>query len=336
MKSLNRRSFAAMATATTIAPAVLKGTAAAQSTPVAQSDWAKETLQIMAPASPGGGWDTTARELQRSLQEAELVSTVEVFNVPGAGGTIGLADLASKYKGDSHTLMVMGLVMIGGIGLNEAPVGLDQSTPLARLTGEWEVIVVPADSPHETMADLVAAFKEDPAGVSWAGGSAGGTDHLLVGLIAQALEIDPAEINYVPFSGGGEALASLLGNETTAGVSGLGEFLPQIESGELRALAVSGRDEGGDDTIPTLKESDIDVELSNWRGIVAPPEIEDADKDAILETLDALHESDVWKETLEKFAWSDQYLSGDEFVTFIEDETERVNTILTDLGLLEG
>ena len=319
-----------MAAATTVAPVVLRGAAAAQ------SDWAAETLQIMAPASPGGGWDTTARELQRSLQEAELVSTVEVFNVPGAGGTIGLADLASKHKGDSHTLMVMGLVMIGGIGLNEAPVGLDQSTPLARLTGEWEVIVVPADSPHQTMADLATAFKDDPASVSWAGGSAGGTDHLLVGLIAQALEIDPGEINYVPFSGGGEALASLLGNETTAGVSGLGEFLPQIEAGELRALAVSGRDEGGDDSIPTLQESDIDVELSNWRGIVAPPEIEDADKEAILETLDALHASDTWKATLESFAWSDQYLAGDEFVTFIEAETERVNTILTDLGLLEG
>jgi putative tricarboxylic transport membrane protein len=336
MMSLNRRHFAAIAAATTVAPAVLKSTATAKSTPVAQSDWAKETLQLMAPASPGGGWDTTARELQRNLQEAELVSTVEVFNVPGAGGTIGLADLASKNKGDSHTLMVMGLVMIGGIGLNEAPVGLDQTTPIARLTGEWEVIVVPAESDLETMADLAEMFKNDPASVSWAGGSAGGTDHLLVGRIAQALEVDPSQINYVPFSGGGEALASLLGNETTAGVSGIGEWIAQIESGELRALAVSGRDEGGDDTIPTLQESDIDVELSNWRGIVAPPEIDDADKEAILEVFDSLHDSDVWKETLESFGWSDQFLAGDEFATFIEEETERVNTVLTELGLLEG
>lgn len=330
MKSLNRRSFAAMAAATSLAPAVMRNTAAAQ------SEWGQETLQLMAPAAPGGGWDTTARELQRNLQEAELVSTVEVFNVPGAGGTIGLADLSSKHSGDGHMMMVMGLVMIGGIGLNEAPVGLDQSTPIARLTGEWEVIVVPADSELETMADLVAAFEEDPASVSWAGGSAGGTDHLLVGRIAQELEIDPGLINYVPFSGGGEALASLLGNETTAGVSGLGEFLPQIESGELRALAVSGRDEGGDETIPTLQESDVDVELSNWRGIVAPPELEDADKEAMLETIAALVESDVWKETLESFGWSDQYLAGDEFATYIEEETERVNTVLTELGLLEG
>lgn len=330
MKSLNRRRFAAIAAATPLASAVLRTPASAQ------DEWGQETLQIMAPASPGGGWDTTARELQRNLQEAKLVSTVEVFNVPGAGGTIGLADLASKYKGDGHMMMVMGLVMIGGIGLNEAPVGLDQSTPIARLTGEWEVIVVPADSDLETMADLAEMFKNDPASVSWAGGSAGGTDHLLVGRIAQELEVDPSQINYVPFSGGGEALASLLGNETTAGVSGLGEFLPQIESGELRALAVSGRDEGGEKTIPTLQESDIDVELSNWRGIVAPPEIEDADKEAMLKVVEDLHGSDVWKETLKSFGWSDQYLAGDEFADYIKEETERVNKVLTELGLLEG
>ena len=330
MKSLNRRQFAAVAGAASLAPAVMRNAA------FAQDDWGNETLQIMAPASPGGGWDTTARELQRNLQEAGLVNTVEAFNVPGAGGTIGLAELASTHAGDGHMLMVMGLVMIGGIGLNDAVVGLDQTTPIARLTGEWEVIVVPAESELETMEDLANMFKEDPASVSWAGGSAGGTDHLLVGQIAQFLEIDPGLINYVPFSGGGEALASLLGNETTAGVSGLGEFLPQIESGELRALAVSGRDEGGDDTIPTLQESDIDVELSNWRGIVAPPEIEDADKEAMLSVIDELVKSDVWKKTLEDFGWSDQYLAGDEYATYIEEETERINALLTDLGLLEG
>lgn len=329
MRTLNRRSFAVGAAAASLLPAVL------QTSALAQEGWAAETLQIMAPAKPGGGWDSTAREIQRSLQDAKLVSTVDVFNVEGAGGTIGLADLASKYKGDGHTMMVMGLVMIGAIELNEAPVGLDQVTPIARLTGEYEVIVVPAASSLQTMEDLATMFKDDPASVSWAGGSAGGTDHLLVGFVAKALGVDPALINYVPFSGGGEALASLLGNETTAGVSGLGEFLPQIESGELRALAVSGRAEGGEATIPTLKESGIDVELANWRGIVAPPEIADADKEAMLKTVAALHESDVWKQTLTKFDWIDLYLAGDEFATFMTDETERIKGTLVELGLLE-
>lgn len=329
MKSLNRRTFSALAAASAMAPAVMRHSA------FSQDEWASETLQIMAPAAPGGGWDSTAREIQRVLQETETVGTVEVFNVEGAGGTIGLADLASKYKGDGHTLMVMGMVMIGAIGLNDAPVGLDQSTPIARLTGEYEVIVVPAESELQTMADLAQKFKDDPASVSWAGGSAGGTDHLLVGYIAGALDVDPALINYVPFSGGGEALASLLGNETTAGVSGISEWESQIESGELRALAVSGRVEGGDDTIPTLQESDIDVELANWRGIVAPPEISDEDKEGILAAMDAMHESEEWAATLESFGWTDLYMSGDEFATYIADETERINATLVELGILE-
>lgn len=309
----------------------------------AQDEWSADALQVMAPAAPGGGWDTTARELQRVLQAEGIVSTVEVFNVPGAGGTIGLSELATRHKGDSHTMMVMGLVMIGGIGLNDAPVGLDQSTPLARLTGEWEVIVVPKDSPLQTMDDLATALKDDAAAVSWAGGSAGGTDHLLVGLVAQALKVDTGLINYVPFSGGGEALASLLGGETTAGVSGLGEFLPQIESGDLRALAVSGRSEGTDampaaepTTIPTLRESGIDVELANWRGVVAPPDLDDSGKQSLLDTLQALHDSAEWKATLERFDWEDLFLLGDDFAANIDEETTRVNGILTDLGLISG
>ncbi len=178
----------------------------------------------MAPAGPGGGWDTTAREMQNALQTEGIVPNVEVFNVEGAGGTIGLAELVNQHAGDDHMLMMMGLVMIGGIELNESPVNLTQVTPIARLTTEYEVVVVPADSPYQTIGDLMDAFKADPGAVSWAGGSAGGTDHFMVGLMAQAVGIDPTQINYVPFSGGGEALSAILGGQTTAGVSGLGEW----------------------------------------------------------------------------------------------------------------
>lgn len=317
------------------------------------SEWRSETLQIMAPAAPGGGWDSTARELQRALQEEGIVETVEVFNVEGAGGTIGLAELASQHSGDGHMAMIMGLVMIGGIGLNESPVGLDQATPIARLTTEFEVIVVPADSEHQTIDDLMAAFEADPGAVSWAGGSAGGTDHLLVGILAQARGIDPTLINYVPFSGGGEALSAILGGQTTAGVSGLGEWQSQIESGELRALAVSGR-AGGDDSatpaaggatpasdefgadIPTLQESGIDVELANWRGIVAPPDISEEDAACMEQAIKDAVESETWQATLDQFGWTDYFIGSEEYTEFIASETERVNTILTELQLIEG
>ncbi|HYO31148.1 MAG TPA: tripartite tricarboxylate transporter substrate-binding protein, partial [Thermomicrobiales bacterium] len=202
--------------------------------------FAEQPLEIMAPAAPGGGWDTTAREMQRVLQEEGIVQAVEVYNVEGAGGTVGIAQFVNDERGNDHQLMMMGLVMVGALATNASEVTLDDVTAVSRLTTEFEVIVVPADSEYQTLDDLLAAFQADPTAVSWGGGSAGGTDHVLVGLIAQDQGIDPTQINYVPVSGGGEALAAILGGQVTAGVSGVGEWLAQIEAGELRALAVSG------------------------------------------------------------------------------------------------
>ena len=186
-------------------------------------------LEIVVPAAPGGGWDQTGRAMQEAMQEADLASGIQVVNIPGAGGTIGLAQFVSSKEGQGNALMTGGLVMLGAILTNESPVTLDQVTPIARLTGEYEAIVVPANSDIQSLDDLIAKFKEDPASVSWAGGSAGGTDHMLVGLIAKAVGVAPDGINYVPFSGGGESMASILGGHVTAGVNGYAEFAGHIE-----------------------------------------------------------------------------------------------------------
>ena len=315
------------------------------------TDYPSQGIEIMAPAAPGGGWDTTAREIQATLQSGVIDQDVEVFNVEGAGGTIGLAQLAADNKGDPYTLMVMGLVMIGAIETNQAQVGLDQVTPIARLTGEYEVIVVPKDSKYQTLQDLMADFKADPGAISWAGGSAGGTDHILVGLIAKDQGIDPTLINYVPYSGGGEALAAILGGQVSAGVSGLGEWQDQIISGELRALAISGKAGGGATptadmaaatpaidpvlaAIPTLMDQGVNVELANWRGIVAPPEISPEDTACIVDMMTEMHDSEAWQATLAKYGWQDLYLAGDEYNQFLQTERERVVGILKDLGLV--
>src|ERR671920_472430 len=207
--------------------------------------FAYSPIEIMAPAAPGGGWDTTAREMQRVMQEEGIVPIVEVYNVEGAGGTVGIAQFVNDEAGNDHHLMMMGLVMIGAIATTASPVTLEQTTPISSLTAEFEVIVVPADSEYQTLDDLIAAFQADPTAISWGGGSAGGTDHILVGLIAKAVGVDPTQINYVPYSGGGEALAAVLGGQVAAGVSGLGEWQQQIEAGELRALAISSGNEAG-------------------------------------------------------------------------------------------
>ena len=310
-------------------------------------------IEIMAPAAPGGGWDTTAREMQRVLQEEGFAPTVEVYNVEGAGGTVGIAQLVNDEGGNDHQLMMMGLVMIGAIATNASPVTLEQTTPISRLTAEFEVIVVPANSEFQTLDDLIAAFKADPTAISWGGGSAGGTDHILVGLIAQAAGVDPTQINYVPFSGGGEALAAILGGQVSAGVSGVGEWLEQIESGELRALAVSGTAADGGGTpqaggatpeasasgssgaiAPTLQEQGIDVELANWRGVVAPPEISEEGRQCLVALVEQMVTSEAWTQTREQYGWQDFALSGDEFATFLNEERERVVGILTELGLI--
>jgi putative tricarboxylic transport membrane protein len=303
-----------------LAVALVAGTAAAQ-----------PSLKMMIPANPGGGWDQTGRNLAAAMQSAKLVSGVQYDNKGGAAGTIGLAQFVNSAKGDPNAVMIGGMVMVGGIILNKSPVNLSQVTPIARLTSEWEVIVVPANSPHKTMADLVKALKDNPGKVSWGGGSAGGTDHILVGLIAKDVGVDPAKINYVPFKGGGEAIAAILGGHVTAGVSGIGEFAEQIKAGKMRALAQSApkKVEG----IASLKEQKINVELGNWRGIFGAPGITPQQRDALVKLVRSATETPAWKGTLEKLGWEPWFLGGEEYKKFLEEDTKRVAAIIESLGL---
>ena len=289
------------------------------------------TVKMMIPANPGGGWDQTGRALASAMQSAKTAGSVQFDNKGGAAGTIGLAQFVNSAKGDPNALMMGGMVMVGGILLNKSPVDLSMVTPIARLTSEYVVVVVPANSPHKTMGDLVKAFKADPGKVAWGGGSAGGTDHILVGLIAKAVGGDPSKVNYVPFKGGGEAISAIVGGHVTAGVSGLGEFAEQIKAGRMRALAVSSP--AKIDNIPTLKEQGIDVVLGNWRGVFAAPGISTAQRDALVAAVKTATESPAWKESLTKFGWDEWFLAGDQYKAFVEEDTKRISAIIDSLGL---
>ncbi len=291
-----------------------------------------DRLQIMAPADPGGGWDSTARAMAQAIDTDELAKTTNVTNVPGAGGTIGLAKLANESS-DTY-LMVMGLVMIGAIETNQSPASLDDVTPIARLTAEDEVIVVPAESPYQTIDDLVADLKAKGRGVTFSGGSAGGTDHILAGLVAKAAGVEPADLNYIPYSGGGESLAALLGNKVSAGISGVSEYAEQIEAGTLRAVAVSGSERVEGIDAPTLTEAGYDVELINWRGVVAPKGLSAEATDRLVTLVTAMHDSDSWQQALETNGWADTFLAGDEFATYIKEQEVTTTAVLRDLGLV--
>jgi putative tricarboxylic transport membrane protein len=309
------------------------GSAAAS---VAVLDYPTGELSIMAPAAPGGGWDSTARALGKAIEDDKLTTkSVKVYNVEGAGGTIGLAQLADQDKGKPDSLMVMGLVMVGAIKTNKSPVDLTKVTPIASLTAEWEAIAVKSDSPYKTLADLVAAFKANPKSVTWGGGSAGGTDHILVGLLAKAASVDPAGINYIAHSGGGEAMDAILSGSVSAGVSGVSEFTDQVAAKTVRLLAISAdaKVEGID--APTIKESGFDVTLANWRGIVAAPEIDPAARDAAVAFVTKVHDGPAWQATLKAKKWTDFFQAGDEFKAFLDAEIPRVEGVLKDIGLVK-
>jgi len=293
--------------------------------------FAQPALKMMIPANPGGGWDQTGRGLAAAMQAAKLVSSVQFENKGGAAGAIGLTQFVNSAKGDPNAVMIGGMVMVGGLHLQKSPVNLSQVTPVARLTSEWEVIVVPANSPHKTLGDLVKAFKENPGKVSWGGGSAGGTDHILAGLIAKAVGVDPAKVNYVAYKGGGEAVAAIIGGHVTAGISGIGEFAEQIKGGRMRALAVSSpsRLEG----IASLKEQGIDVELGNWRGIFGAPGITPQQRDALVALVKAATETPAWKTTLDKLGWTSYFLGGEDYRKFVEEDNKRVGAVIDSLGI---
>ena len=326
--SLTRRSFLAGALA---APA-LGALAACAGTVVQPGDLSR--LRMMVPASPGGGWDTTARTLQRVIQSSGVARNVQVFNVEGAGGTIGLGQLARED--DDALLMMMGLVMVGAVDTNESRTRLSDVTPIAQLIGETELVVVPADSPYDDLQAFVEGWAADPRGTPIAGGSAGGTDQILAGLLAQAAGIDPRQVNYIPYSGGGESLSALLGNQVAAGISGTADYGPQVASGDLKGLAVSTAERSDQvPDVPTIIESGFDVEVTNWRGLMARRGMSQGAREDLIALVTEAHDTDEWAEALDANGWLDTFQTGDEYAEFLAEEETRVREVLTQIGLIE-
>lgn len=287
-----------------------------------------QPLVITAPAAPGGGWDQTARAIQRVLAAIEPGVNVQVDNVPGAAGTIGLSRFIQSERGNPGALLVTGLVMVSGVITNHSPVSLADTTPIARLTGEYEIIVVPAASRFRSMAELVAAFTSDPGSISWGGGSAGGTDDLLVRLLAEQVGLPASSVNYIAFPGGGAALAAVLGGQLSAAVSGYAEFAGQVAAGQLRILAVSAPSRVPGIDAPTLREAGIALDLANWRAIVAAPGLSSAEEAELSRRMTMLATSAQWKELLSNNGWDDQFLAGAPFRQFLLSEQARIEAVL--------
>ncbi len=294
---------------------------------------AATNLKMMVPANPGGGWDTTGRALGKALQEAG-VSAVTYDNKGGAAGAIGLAQFVNGSKADPNALMVMGAVMLGGIITGKPPVNLSQATPLARLTSEYNVFVLPADSPLKTMKDIVEQMKKDAGSVKWGGGSRGSTEHIAAAMIAREVGVDPSKINYVPFRGGGEATAAILGGNVTVGGSGYSEFQQYIESGKMRAVAVTSATRLKGVNVPTLKEQGINVEIGNWRGVYGAPGITPEQRKTLTDLLVKATKTKAWAEAMEKNGWTPALMTGKEFEDFVDHEFASLRATMVKAGMV--
>ncbi len=295
---------------------------------------AAANVKMMIPANPGGGWDSTGRALGKALTEAKVADSVIYDNKGGAAGALGLAQFINSAKGDPNALMVMGAVMLGGIITGKPPVNLSQVTPIARMTSEYNVFVLPANSPMKTMADVIAQLKKDPGSVKWGGGSRGSTEHIAAAMIAREVGVDPAKINYVAFRGGGEATAAILGGNVTVGGSGYSEFAEYIATGKMKAIAVTSGTRLKGVAVPTLKEQGINVEIGNWRGVYGAPGITAPQRKALTDMVLAALKTKSWAESLEKNNWTPAVLTGAAFDKFVDDEFASLRATMVKSGMV--
>lgn len=297
---------------------------------------AQAQVNVMLPANPGGGWDGTGRQAFQALNDAGIYKDgVNFTNKGGAGGTVGLAEFLGASTGQPDALAVFGAITVGAIELNKSPIKLSEFRPVARLTAEYLVVAVAANSPYNTIADLVTAIKANPGANPIGGGSAGGVDHITVALLAQVAGIPVAEINYIPQTSGAETVTAIVNGTLTAGVSGTSEFAQFQEQGRIKLLAVTSAERRANlPNVPTFKESAYPVEIANWRGILAAPGAPDDNYKLWVDRFTELSKSDAWKAVLAKQGWDDYFLAGDDFGKFIAEQTETQGKVLKDAGLV--
>lgn len=295
------------------------------------ADWGGEgqplldQLTLFAPSGPGGGLRMTAQAMKQALEGERLVRSVTIVSSPGAGGLIGLAQFLGSQHGDGHSLLVGGTVMLGAAVRNNAQVSLLDTVPLARLTTDFAVLVVPADSQYRKLGDLLEAMQTDPGALHWAGGSAGGPDEIVVWHLALVAGADPRSIHYVSFTTGADVGSAVAAGKYPAGVSGYSELLPLLTSGKLHALAIAAPTRLHGVDIPTFEELGIaSNSFVNWRGVFAPPDVTPNDLARLNAVIQRMVASPRWQALVQQHRWNDRYVPSDKFGEFVRSERRRL------------
>jgi putative tricarboxylic transport membrane protein len=292
---------------------------------------ALKNIDWTVPANPGG-YSLTSNAISDTLKAEGLLSEYTSTFKPGAGGSVGLGAF-QEIKGKPEAALVVGIALTGGMYSNKSPLNLLSSTPIAKVLREYDAIVVPASSKYRTLTQLMDDLKAKPNSVAIAGGSKGGIDHQVIGLLAQKAGIDPTKLNYVVFSGGPEVITSVLSNSTQVGISGSSEFAAFVASGKLRVLGVSSSKSLTGFKGKTFVSQGYDLVYGNWRGIMAPADISAADRLNFIKVIDIMHVSPSWKAQLVKNNWDNEFAAGSAFKAFLEKHIPEINAVMKGLGI---
>jgi putative tricarboxylic transport membrane protein len=290
-------------------------------------------MEFLVPGGPGSGQDQAARAFEEALKKENLVTGTQVTHYAGGGGMIAISQFLTTKAGNSNAVVTQGAGHLSFPLSNKTPVSLRDVTPLARIAGEYELLVVRSDSEFKTIDDLVAKYKANPPSITWGAGARGSTDHIFYAMISKAVGIPAQKLNFIPHTNTGEIVAAVLGGHVQVGAGGYQDFAPQIEAGKIRVLAVGSAERLKGIDAPTLKEKGIDVVLTNWRGVSAHPSLSEAELDKMSDVFDKMVKSPTWQKMLVDKGWNDLYLKRKEYAAFMRAEEERVGAILKDLGM---
>ena len=290
-------------------------------------------LEMIVPGGPGSGQDQAARAFEEAMRAEKLISGAQIIHYAGGGGMIAVSQFLTGKVGNPNAVVTQGAGHLSFPLSNKTPVSLNDVVPLARLAGEYELIVVRSNSEFKTIDDLIAKYKANPSSISWGAGSTGSTDHIFYALVSKAAGVDPKKLNYIPHANTGDIVAAVLGGHVLVGAGGFQDFAPQIQGGRMRVLAVGSPERLPGIDAPTLKEKGLDVVLTNWRAVSAHPSLTTEQLDRLSALFEAMAKSPTWKKMLADKGWTDLYLDRKGYAEFMKTEQARVRAILQDLGM---
>lgn len=292
-----------------------------------------QTVEIVAPASPGGGWDTTARAIQKIMIDENLTSqNVNVINKPDGGGEVGWQYLKSR---NPNTIAINSSLLLSNKELDLSDLSTDNFTPIAIMATEWISLTASKQSNLQSGKEVMDKLKKDPESLTiGVAPGLGNNDHLAFVQAAKASGVDVDKLDFLVYKSGGDLQTALLGGHVDVASTAVSEVKEQHQTGKLKMLAVTSdkRIEGIED-VPTWKEQGLDVVFPHWRGVMGPKNMNAEQRHYWDKTMKKIVESDQWQTIRQNNDWENFYKDSEESERFLKEQRKKYKKLVEDSGL---